>query len=76
MEKKKKPVGALILASAIIWGAVIIGCSYKLKGTECYDAISLILFGGMISHFLLVWAPIGIYFGKNKGNKPEGNIKE
>lgn len=33
---KKGKIGYYIIASAIIWGAVIIGCSLKLKGTPCY----------------------------------------
>jgi len=40
MDKKKQTIGIFIIASAIIWGAVIIGCSLKLKGTGCYDEIS------------------------------------
>ncbi len=65
MNKKKKSIGGLILASAIIWGAVIIGCAYKLKGTECYESISLILFGGVLSHIVLIWGPLGVIFGKD-----------
>ncbi|MCD4729133.1 MAG: hypothetical protein K8R74_00925 [Bacteroidales bacterium] len=68
---KKTNVGYLIIASAIIWGAVIVGCSYKLKGTECYEAISNILFAGVIMHFLLIWAPLGSQLRKKK----EGEVK-
>jgi len=57
---KKKSIGIYIIASAIVWGAVIIGCSLKLRGTECYDEISLILYGGFISQLLFAWAPMGI----------------
>jgi len=39
MNNKIITLGAFIIASAIIWGAVIIGCSYALKGTECYHKI-------------------------------------
>ncbi len=39
MDKKKRIVGALIITSAIIWGAVILGTASALKGTECYDKI-------------------------------------
>jgi len=63
---KKKSIGSIIIASAILWGAVMIGCAYKLKGTGCYDEISLILFGGMFTHLLFVWAPMGILFKKSK----------
>lgn len=63
---KKKSIGIYIIASAIIWGAVIIGCSLKLKGTGCYDDISLTLFAGFVFHLLFVWAPLGVLF-REKG---------
>lgn len=66
---KKKSIGFYIIASAVIWGAVIIGCSLKLKGTGCYNEISLILLAGAVCHFLFVWAPVGVQFRKIKGDK-------
>jgi hypothetical protein len=66
---KKRSIGFYIIASAIIWGAVIIGCSLNLKGTACYDEISLILYGGVVCHFLLIWTPMGTQFRKNKEEK-------
>jgi hypothetical protein len=36
MDKKNRSFGAFIIASAIVWGAVIFGCSAALRGTECY----------------------------------------
>ncbi len=51
---KIRTLGSIIIASAIIWGAVIVGCSLKLKGTDCYDEISIILFGGVFLHILLL----------------------
>jgi len=66
MKKKKiLSIGALIIASALIWGLVIIGCSVMLKGTECYDRIQNILVGGVLAHFVLMWAPLGLQL-KNK----------
>jgi len=66
---KIKP-GILIIASAIIWGLVIIGCSLTLKGTDCYPKISSILFGGVAAHFILIWLPIGkMAKGKKKGDE-------
>lgn len=67
MDKKKKIVGALIIASAIIWGAVILGSSSVLKGTDCYDKIQNILAGGVITHLILIWGPLGILI-RNKKN--------
>lgn len=52
---KNFTIGYLMLASAIIWGAVIVGCSLKLKGTSCYDEIKTILYGGVIIHQFLFW---------------------
>jgi hypothetical protein len=44
----------------------MIACSLKLKGTECYDQISLILIGGVISHLILIWGPMGMIFMRKK----------
>lgn len=44
-----------IISSAIVWGLVIVGCSVSLKGTGCYEQISVLLFGGAISHLLVVF---------------------
>ena len=73
MDKKIKTIAALVIASAIIWGAVIVGCSFALKGTECYAEIQNILVGGVVSHLILIWGPLGLLFKKNK---TEGSEKE
>lgn len=70
MDKIKKSIGIFIIASAIIWGAVIIGCSLKLKGTGCYDEISYILSAGAGFHLLFIWGPLTIQLKKIK--KEEG----
>ena len=54
MDKKKKSIGLFIIASAIIWGAVILGCSFALKGTECYGEIQNILVGGVFMHIIMI----------------------
>ena len=69
MDKKKKSIGFYIIASAIIWGAVIIGCSLKLKGTECYDEISSILISGASIHLLFIWGPLAVQFKKTKNEE-------
>ncbi|MFC2117022.1 hypothetical protein ACFLTI_04820 [Bacteroidota bacterium] len=66
MDKKKKSIGLFIIASAIIWGAIIIGCSLKLKGTECFDEIVYILSAGASFHLLFIWGPLAIQFKKLK----------
>ncbi len=71
MNKIKISIGLFIIASAIIWGAVIIGCSLKLKGTGCYDEISYILSAGAGIHLLLIWGPLAIQFKKTKKEKGE-----
>ena len=65
MEKRKVlSIGALIITSALIWGLVIVGCSFALKGTECYDKIQNILVGGVFAHFILIWGPLALQFRK------------
>jgi len=51
----KSKIGYFIIASAIIWGAVILGCSIALKGTECYSEIQNILVAGAGIHIVLIW---------------------
>lgn len=66
MDKKVITIGAFIIGSAIIWGAVILGCSFVLKGTECYDKIQNILVGGVLSHIVLIWGPLTAILNKPK----------
>jgi len=54
----KRKIGFAIIASAIVWGAVIIGCSLALKGTECYGEIQNILVAGVITHLIVIWGPL------------------
>ncbi len=56
---KKKTSGYLIIASAIIWGAVIIGSAFVLKDTPYKDNVSYIIIGGAISHVLFIWPFLG-----------------
>ncbi len=64
MDKKKKTIGVYIIASAIIWGAVIIGCSLKLKSTECFNEITYILSTGAVIHLLFIWGPLAAQLKK------------
>ncbi|NQT76132.1 MAG: hypothetical protein HQ565_00355 [Bacteroidetes bacterium] len=61
---KKSKIGYLIIASAIVWGAVIIGCALVLKGTSYKEEVNYILYGGVISHLLFIWTPLGNQFRK------------
>ncbi len=66
---KKGTIGYFIIGSAIIWGAVIVGCSLKLRGTSCYEEISLVLIGGMLTHLFLIWGPLAAQFKKKEEKK-------
>ena len=44
MDKKFKTIGAFIIASAIIWGAVIVGSSYALTGMPPHRCIDSFVF--------------------------------
>ncbi|MCF7794403.1 MAG: hypothetical protein K9N09_10615 [Candidatus Cloacimonetes bacterium] len=74
-RKKKKGYdfkpGATILASAIIWGAVMIAASSELKGTEFKNEVLKIIQYGTFSHFLFIWAPMGILAAKFNKEKLE-----
>jgi len=76
MEKTPKTVGVFIIASAIIWAAVIMGCAAALRGTGCYDKIQMILAGGVLTHIILIWGPVAIIFRKIKENTSENGSKE
>jgi hypothetical protein len=72
MHKKTGSTGAFIIASAIVWGAVILGCSLSLKGTACYDKIQNVLVGGFLAHLLLIWGPMTIFIRKT-GSKSDSS---
>lgn len=45
---------SVILASALIWGIVLIACSIALKDTDAFPDIQLILGGGAVISLLVV----------------------
>jgi len=63
MKKETKTIGAYIIGSAIIWGATIILCSLKLKGTDCFSEITG---GGAGIHLILIWGPLAAQLKKMK----------
>lgn len=75
MNKELKSIRAFTIASAIIWAAIIMGCSLTLKETGCYDEIQYILAGGVITHLLFIWGPLFAIFKKYKTNSSEDSIK-
>jgi len=58
--------GHVIIASAIIWAAVIISSALKLKGTPFRETVGLSLTIGVIAHLLFVWIPLGAGSRKRK----------
>lgn len=58
MEKKKVFIAYYIIGSAIIWGFTILGCAWKLKGTDCYDQIQTIIGLAAGIHLILIWGPL------------------
>ncbi|OPX24338.1 MAG: hypothetical protein B1H05_05225 [Candidatus Cloacimonas sp. 4484_140] len=63
---KKTTTGYLIIASAIVWGAVLILCAIVLKGTPYIERINRIVIGGAVFHLLFIWAPLGKQFRAKK----------
>lgn len=62
IEAKKKPTRRVghpgIIGSAIVWGATIVGCAVRLKGTECFEQITVILTLGAGIHLIDIWGPL------------------
>ena len=50
---KKYTRAALLIGSTLIWASVIIGSAAVLKGTEYKEAVSRILYYGVIIHVML-----------------------
>ena len=79
MEKNKKTtasaiiIGSLLIASALIWGFVIVGTASALKGTECYDNIQNLLVGGVVMHIIIIGGLGGMIpiLNSNKNKKKE-----
>ncbi len=69
MNTEKTLIGFFIIASAIIWGAVILVCSLKLKSTGSFGEISTILGVGAVFHLLFIWGPLAAQFKKLKKEK-------
>jgi hypothetical protein len=66
MTFKKRKIGIFAIGSAIIWAAMILGCSLALTDTECYNEIQNILIGGFIAHLFLIWGPLTAMNKKRK----------
>jgi len=66
----KGKIGFFILGSAIIWGAVILGTGFILKGTPYKDEVIRTIAAGSGFHLILIWGPLSsmsILKKKDKG---------
>lgn len=61
MEEKK--IGYALIASSIIWAAVLVGSAMILKGSPLKGQVTQTIFYGTITHLLIVWLPL---FKKSK----------
>jgi hypothetical protein len=66
---KKSQIGYFIIASAVVWGAVLIACASVLSGTPYKQEVINIIIGGATFHLLFIWAPLGKHFKTRYGNK-------
>jgi hypothetical protein len=48
-------MGSVIIGNAIVWGAMIIGISLALKGTDCYPQIQNMLGAGPVVTTMLIF---------------------
>ena len=62
----KNKIGYFIIASAIVWGGVIWGCAFTLKGMAEKQAVVQILSLGIVVHLLFIWGPMVVALKKNK----------
>ena len=58
---KKNQIGYYIIASAIVWGVVLIACGSVLSGTEYKQEVTNILIGGASFHLLFI-GPVKIAY--------------
>jgi len=56
MEEKK--IGYALIASSIIWAAVLLGSAIILKGSPQKSQVTQTIFYGTITHLLIVWVPL------------------
>ena len=70
MEKKSFSIGWYIIASAIVWGIVMLACAFALRGTDGYMKIQLFLGMGASVHLIVIWVPLAAQL-KKQLNKDE-----
>lgn len=57
-KKSATNLGMIIIASAIIWAAIILACAFELKGTPYKDKIIQYLSFGFIAHLIIIWGSV------------------
>jgi len=67
---KKGFLGPYIIASAVIWGATIIGASFLLHGVENKAAVLNLLGAGAGVHLILIWGALAAKM-KKLSEQPE-----
>jgi len=70
----KNKIGYFIIASAIVWGVVIIGCALVLKGTPYKSQVTNILVGGSSFHLLFIWVPLIALFRKKSKSETTDKV--
>lgn len=68
---KKISIGYFIIASAIVWGVVVIACAKILGGTPYKEGVIQVLSAGTVFHLLFIWGPLAARIGKLKKDHPE-----
>jgi len=68
MKKGKSTlnIGMIIIASAIIWAALIIACAFELRNTEHKDVITRYLSLAFIFHLIFIWGSVLAFIRKMK----------
>ncbi len=63
----------VVIANALIYGAVILGCAFALKGSGTFDQIMPVLGGGA---FLIIIVSARGYGEQEKEKKTESDSRE
>lgn len=61
---KKISIGYFIIASAIVWGVVIVACAKALGGTPYKEQVIQLLSAGTLVHLLFIWGPLAARISK------------
>jgi hypothetical protein len=69
MEKNPFSIGWFIIASAIVWGVVMLACAFALKGTDGYMRIQVFLGMGAAVHLIVIWVPLAAKIKKTMNEK-------